>query len=129
MQRRSNDRYEDKDLNILFEDLKDEVLDYVVKKLRYFKLDAFEKIGIIASLIGFAVIVLVLAMGMLFFGLFGAAFFLGEILNSFAAGFGILFGSIFLCLIIVILCQKGIRRFMLNKAIVIMRKIESNEEI
>lgn len=129
MQRKNSDRYDDKDLNVLFEDLKVEVLDYVVKKIRYFKLDAFEKIGIIASLLGFAVIVLVLAMGMLFFGLFGAAFFLGEILNSFAAGFGILFGAIFLCLIIIVLCQKGIRRFLLNKAIVLMRKIDSNEEI
>ncbi len=128
MQKISNDRYEDKDLNSLFEDLKDEVIDYVNKKFRYFKLYTFEKISIILSLIGLAIVVLILTIGMLFFGLLGIAFLIGEILNSFAGGFGILFGCMFLCLIFVVIFQKKIRRFLMNKAIILMRKIESDEE-
>lgn len=128
MQKISNDRYEDKDLNTLFEDLKDEVIDYVNKKFRYFKLYTFEKISIILSLIGLAIVVLILTIGMLFFGLLGIAFLIGEILNSFASGFGILFGCMFLCLIFVVIFQKKIRRFLMNKAIILMRKIESDEE-
>lgn len=128
MQKISNDRYEDKDLNTLFEDLKDEVIDYVNKKFRYFKLYTFEKISIILSLIGLAIVVLILTIGMLFFGLLGIAFLIGEILNSFAGGFGILFGCMFLCLIFVVIFQKKIRRFLMNKAIILMRKIESDEE-
>ncbi len=126
---KNKEKYEDKDLNLLFEDLKAEVIDYAGKKIRYYKLDAFEKLSIIASLIVFAVVVLVLVIGMLFFGLFGTAFFLGEMLNSFAAGFALLFGFLFMCLIVVVLLQKKIRRFILNKVIIIMRKIDSNEEI
>lgn len=128
MQKISNERYEDKDLNTLFEDLKDEVIDYVNKKFRYFKLYTFEKISIILSLIGLAIVVLILTIGMLFFGLLGIAFLIGEILNSFAGGFGILFGCMFLCLILVVIFQKKIRRFLMNKAIILMRKIESDEE-
>lgn len=128
MQSQNNESLKDKDLSELFDALKAELLDYSNKKFQYFKLEAYEKISIIFSLIAFCVIVMVMAAGLLFFGLFGAAFFIGELLNSLAAGFGILFAFILIILVFVLLFRRSIRSFIMNKAILIIRKIEENEE-
>ncbi|NDV69145.1 hypothetical protein [Dysgonomonas sp. 25] len=124
----NNNNLKDKDLGELFESLKVEVMAYADKKFRYFKLEAYEKISFIFSLIAYATIVLVLAVGLLFFGLFGAAFFLGEMLGSFAGGFGILFGFIMVVLILIMIFHRRLRAFIMNKVIVILRKIEANED-
>lgn len=129
MQNSEQNEYKDKDFNILFEELKVELLDYADKKFNYFKLSAYEKISIVFALLAFAGIVAILGVGLLFFGLFGLAFFIGELLNSFAAGFGILFAFILLILIVLLVFNKPLRHFIMNKAIIIIRKVEANEDI
>lgn len=125
----NQDNIKQKDLSGLFEELKDTAFEYIDKRIKYYKLEAFEKLGIVFSLIGFLVIALVLIVGLLFFGLFGLAFFLGELLGSLAGGFGILFLFLLICLIIALIFQRPIRSFILNKVIIVMRKIDRNEEI
>ena len=116
-----------KDLSGLLDDLKLELLSYINKRLRLFKLDAFEKGSISASLLGYGLILLVILAFFLFFALFGLAFFLGELLNSLAAGFGILAGFSILVLFIVILNGKRLRTFLLNKTIVFLQKVDQND--
>lgn len=124
----SNNNTEQKDFNSLFEELRINAFDYIDKRVKFYKLEAFEKLGITFSLIGFLVVILVIVIGLLFFGLFGLAFFIGELLGSLAGGFGILFIFLAICLIIAIALQRPIRRFILNKIILVMRKIDKNEE-
>lgn len=123
------EKLEQKDLNALFEELKSTALEYVDKRIKFYKLEAIEKLSIAFSLIGFLIIVLIIAVGLLFFGLFGLAFFIGELIGSLAGGFGILFGFLMICLILVLAFHRPIRYFILNKVILVMRKIDRNEEI
>lgn len=115
-------------LQTLLEDIKLELLSYINRRVRLFKLDAFEKGGITASSLGYGLIILIIVGTILFFTLIGLAFFLGELLNSQWAGFGIMALFSLLVLIIVILCGKRIRSSVLNKTIAFFRKLDANEE-
>lgn len=119
---------EEKGLKDLIDELRIELTGYVRKRLRLFKLDAFDKGGRVLSAIGYGLIVLIISFAISFFFLFGLGFFLGEILNSNAAGFGILLAFCVLVLIIVILNRKKIKRIILLKSLDLMRKIDANEE-
>lgn len=123
-----NSDNKDKDLTVLFDDLKADILDYAAKKINYIKLGVYEKISIAFSLLAFGAVIAILIAGLLFFALFGLAFFLGELLNSLAAGFGILFVFVMFVLIILLIFNRKIRRFIMNKTILIIRKMEDNED-
>jgi small-conductance mechanosensitive channel len=121
--------YEDeKSLNTLIEEIKPELLGYINRRVRLFKLDAFEKISISASGLGYILIILLIVAVILFFLLTGMAFFIGELLDSLAAGFGIMALSSLLVLSIVILCRKKIKQSILYSTIRFIRKIEDDEQ-
>lgn len=123
---KNNSEYNN-DLKSLVEELRIELSDYIKKRARLFKLDAFEKGGIALSRIGYGLIVIVISCGILFFFLFGLAFFLGDLLNNNAAGFGLLLVFCILALLLVMLNAKKIKRALLLKFVEIMRKIDANE--
>lgn len=123
----SNNPEKNKDLSSLLEDLKTELLIYIEKRFRLLKLDGFEKGGISVSILLYGLIVLVILGFMLFFSLFGLAFFIGELLDSKAAGFGILTLFSLVVLLIVIACGKRIKSYILNKTIIFLNKVDKNE--
>lgn len=123
MQNKTND----KDLSSLLEDIKLELLGYVNKRIKYLKLDSFEKGSIVASSIGYSLIVAIIAGTIIFFSLLGLAFFLGELLDSQAAGFGVLALFSLLILIVVLICRKRLKSFLLNKTITFLNKLDKNE--
>lgn len=118
----------DRSLNTLLEDIKLELLSYINKRVRLLKLDTFEKMSISVSVLGYSLIVLLITALILFFVLIGSAFFISELLDSQAAGFGImaLFSLLVLC--IVLLCRRSIKRSLLNKTLTFIQKIEANDE-
>lgn len=118
----------DKNLSTVLEDLKLELLSYINRRIRLFKLDAYEKASISSSILGYGLIVFSIILVTLFFILLGLAFFVGELLNSQAAGFGIMALFSLFVLFIVFLCRKKIKRSILNHTIKIIRKVEANEE-
>lgn len=117
----------DKDLGSLLEEIKQELLIYINKRLRYIKLDSMEKGGILASSLGYSLIVLAILFILLFFILIGAAFFISELLDSHAAGFGIMALLSLIVLTTVILCKNRIKPYILNKAIVFFKKLDKND--
>jgi len=123
-----NNSEKDKNLSSLLEDLKPELLSYINRRLRLFKLDAYEKVSISASILGYGLIVFSILLVASFFILLGLAFFLSELLNSQAAGFGIMALASLLSLLIVFLCRRKIKHNILNHTIKIIRKVEANEE-
>jgi len=124
----SSDSGKDTDLKGLIEEIKPDLSDYIQKRLRLFKLDLFEKGGIAFSILGYSLMVLILALSILFFFLFGLAFFLGEYFNSNSVGFGILMGGCLLILLAIVLCRKKIQRFILTKTILILKRIDDNKD-
>lgn len=119
---------EDKNLNTALGDIKLELLSYINRRIRFFRLDAYEKLSISASILGYGLIVFCIVAVMLFFILLGIAFFIGELLNSQAAGFGVMALFSLLVLLIVFLLRKKIKKSLLNKTIMFIRKVEANEE-
>lgn len=123
-----NNSEEDKSLNTLIEEIKLELLSYIDKRVRLFKLDAFEKLSISASGLGYGLIILATVAVILFFLLIGMAFFIGELLNSLAAGFGIMALFSLFVLLMIVLCRKSIKRLLLHTTIRFIRKVEADED-
>lgn len=118
----------DKNLETLIGDMKFEVLAYVNQKLKLLKLISYEKISRIASSMGFGLIVLGIAVMIVFFILFGLAFFFGELLNSPAAGFGIMALICLIALLIIFVFRKNVKRSLLNKTILFIRNLEKDDD-
>lgn len=124
----SNNSEKDHNLSSLLEDIRLELLSYINKRIRLFKLDSYEKVSISASILGYGLIVASIISFALFFILLGLAFLIGEILGSLAAGFGIIaLFSLFL-LLVVFLFRGKIKGFILSGTIKIIRKMETDEK-
>jgi membrane-bound ClpP family serine protease len=124
----SNNSEKNHNLSSLLEDIKLELLSYINKKIRLFKLDAYEKVSMSASILGYVLIVASIVSFALFFILMGLAFLIGEILGSQAAGFGVIaLFSLFL-LLVVFLFRGKIKNSILSGAIKIIRKMEADEK-
>lgn len=124
----SNNTERDHNLGSLLEDIKLELFSYINKRLRLFKLDAYEKASMSASVLGYGLIVATIISFALFFILMGLAFFIGELLGSLAAGFGIIaLFSLFLLLVVFIFRRK-IKNSILLGTIKIIRNIETDAE-
>lgn len=124
----SNNQDRDENLNTLLDGVKLELLAYINRRVRLFKLDAFEKGSIASSILGYGLIIFIIVGTILFFSLIGLAFFIGGLLDSQSAGFGIMALFSLLVLIIVVLNGKRIRQSILNKTVLFFRKLEANEE-
>jgi cbb3-type cytochrome oxidase subunit 3 len=123
-----NDQKTDKSLNTLVEEIKLELLSYINNRIRLFKLDAFEKLSISASAVGYGLIVLSIIAVLMFFLLIGLAFFIGELLSSLAAGFGIMALFSLFVLFVVFLFRRKIKESILNATINFFRGMEDNDE-
>lgn len=123
-----NNSETDKSLNTLVEEIKLELLSYINRRVRLFKLDSYEKLSISASAVGYGLIVLAILAVLIFFVLIGLAFFIGELLSSLAAGFGIMALFSLLVLFIVFLARKVIKNTILNSTISFFRKLDANDE-
>lgn len=123
-----NDQKTDKSLNTLVEEIKLELLSYINKRIRLFKLDAFEKLSLSASAVGYGLIVLSIIAVLMFFLLIGLAFFIGELLHSLAAGFGIMALFSLFVLLVVFLFRRKIKESILNSTINFFRGMEDNDE-
>jgi len=119
---------EDKNLNTLLNDIKQELLSYINRRLRLLKLESYEKLSKSASYMGYGLIVLVTLSFIIFFVLMGMAFLVGELLGSLAKGFGVMALFSLLILTIVFLIRKSIMKAILYKSINFFRKVESDEE-
>ncbi|MBK5720073.1 hypothetical protein JGH11_04230 [Dysgonomonas sp. Marseille-P4677] len=118
----------DKSLNTLVEEIKVDLLSYINRRVRLFKLDSYEKLSISASVAGYGLIVLAILSVLIFFVLIGLAFFVGELLDSLAAGFGIMALLSLIVLFIVFLCRNIIKETILNNAINFFRKLDANDK-
>jgi len=117
-----------KDLQSLFDAVKDDLSGYIEKKLTLFKLRVYEKISISGSYIVYGLIIFIFIFTIFLLGLIALGFFLGEMLDSNAAGFGMLILITLSLLLCFVLNAKRIRLSITNLVIKIIKKIESDED-
>lgn len=123
-----NNSEKEKNLSGWFEDLKPELLGYINKRIRLFKLDSYEKVSIAASILGYGLIVFSIILVILFFSLMGMAMFVGEMVKNPAAGFGIMALFSLVSLGIISLFRRKIKHAILLLTLRIIRKVEANGE-
>lgn len=105
---------EEKNVSTLFEEMKDDLSDYVSNRLRLFKLQTYSKTSksgasLIYSII--AILLILLALNLVFITL---AIYLGQVLNSMPLGFAIVSLFAILIVAIVIMTRKSIRNGLTN---------------
>jgi hypothetical protein len=122
----SNNTERDHNLGSLLEDIKLELLSYINKRMRLFRLDAYDKVSMSASILGYGLIVATIVSFILFFALLGLAFLIGEMLGSLAAGFGIIALLSLFILLVVFIFRRKIKNSILLGTIKIIRNIEAN---
>ena len=122
----SNNTERDHNLGSLLEDIKLELLSYINKRMRLFRLDAYDKVSMSASILGYGLIVATIVAFILFFARVGLAFLIGEMLGSLAAGFGIIALLSLFILLVVFIFRRKIKNSILLGTIKIIRNIEAN---
>lgn len=122
----NNEEYQN--FSELIDESKADLSSYIEKRLTLAKLRAFEKIASASSFIIYGLIMSVFALILFILILVGLGFVIGELLNNYAAGFGVLILITLIGLFVLIFNAKRIRRFFLNITLRTIKKIEVDED-
>ncbi|MBD8347714.1 MULTISPECIES: phage holin family protein [unclassified Dysgonomonas] len=122
----NNEEYQN--FSELIDESKADLSSYIEKRLTLAKLKAFEKISSASSYIIYGLMMSVFALILFILVLVGLGFVIGDLLNNYAAGFGVLILITLVALFALILNAKKIRRFFLNTTLRTIKKIESDED-
>lgn len=119
---------EEKKVSTLFEEMRDDISNYVNTTLELGKLEVIEKISISASAVVHALMLsgaLVLA---LFFMLITAAFYLSELFQNFWIGFGIIAAFALLVTLIIFISGKTFKQKFTSRVVSFLMKSDDNDE-
>lgn len=108
---------EEKKASTLFEEMRDDVSNYVTNTIELTKLQVYEKISKGSSVIAYCLIIVYLTLIALTILLITAGLYLGELLQSMWLGFGIVTLATFFILLILMLARKSIKRSITNRAV------------
>lgn len=112
----------------LIDESKADLSSYIEKRLTLAKLKAFEKIASTSSYIIYGLMMSVFALILFILILVGLGFFIGDLLNNYAAGFGILILITLVALFVLIFNAKRVRRAFVNITLRTIKKIEVDED-
>lgn len=123
-----NNNEEYQNFSELIDESKADLSSYIEKRLTLIKLKAFEKIASASSFIIYGLMMSVFALILFILILVGLGFVIGELLNNYAAGFGVLILITLVALLGLILNAKRIRRAFVNITLRTIKKIEVDED-
>lgn len=123
-----DEKIEYQDFSELIDESKADLSSYIDKRVTLAKLKVYEKIATTSSYILYSLVMSVLVLILSVLLLFGIAIFIGESLHNYSAGFGILILIILMMLLVVFLCRRPLRRYIVNMTIRTIQKIEDDEE-
>jgi len=108
---------EEKKVSTLFEEMRDDISNYISSSLELGKLEVYEKISLGTAAISFGLIVAGIALVAIFFALVTLALYLGELLENSWAGFGIVSAFSILVMLIMLLLKKSFSKKVTNGVI------------
>lgn len=121
---------EEKKVSTLFEEMKDDVSNYITNTLELGKLEIYEKMSKGSSVITYSLILSGVSLVALLFVFITLGLYLGEILQNTWAGFGIVSLAAILLMFILLLVRKPFKNFVTNKVIrFLMESDDKNEKI
>jgi len=112
----------------LIDESKTDLLGYIDKEIQLFKLKAYEKIASSVSYLMYTLMSVVFGLIFFILLLIGVGITLGQALNDYSLGFGILILFVLLLFIVILLFGKKVRRTFVNITIRIIKKIENDED-
>ena len=119
---------EEKKVSTLFEEMRDDISNYVSSLFELGKLEVYEKISLGSSAISYVLIVGGIALITLFFTLVTVALYLGELLQKPWAGFGVVAAFACLTLLILLLLKKPFRKKITNRVIRFLMTQDNEKE-
>ncbi len=108
---------EDKKVSTLFEEMRDDISNFISSSLELGKLEVYEKLSLGSAAVSYGLVIAGIALVALFFVLVTVALYLGELLGNFWAGFGIVASFSILVLLIILLLKKQLTRKITNGVI------------
>ena len=105
---------EEKKVSTLFEEMKDELTDYVSKRLRLFKLQSYSKTSRTGALLLYSIGVILIVLLVLIFVFTTLALYLGGLLSSLPLGFAIVSLFTILLMVVVFKTKKSIVNSLTN---------------
>ena len=108
---------EEKKVSTWFEEMREDIANYITSTLELGKLEIYEKISLGSSIISYGLIVSGIALIALLFALITAALYLGELLQSLWTGFAIVTGFTLFVLLILLLVKKPFKKRCTNKVV------------
>ncbi|MEA5126765.1 MAG: phage holin family protein [Proteiniphilum sp.] len=119
---------EEKKVSTLFEEMRDDISNFISSSLELGKLEVYEKLSLGSAAVIYGLVVAGIALVALFFALVTAGFYLGELLGSLWTGFGIVAAFSILVLLIVILLKKYFKNNVTNGVIRFLMKDDNDDE-
>lgn len=119
---------EEKKVSTLFEEMRDDVSNYISSSLELGKLEVYEKISLGSSAASYGVIVAGIALVAFFFILVTVALYLSELIGNSWAGFGIVAAFSIVMLIIMLLLKKPLTKRFTNKVIRFLMERDEKDE-
>lgn len=105
---------EEKKVSTLFEEMKDDLSDYISNRFKLLKIETYVKTSKTVGLLTYGVIIILLILLALFMLFTTLALYLGDLLNSIPLGFAIVSLFTILVVVVVILSRKSIRNKFTN---------------
>jgi len=105
---------EEKKVSTLFEEMRDDVSNYIASTLELGKLEVYEKISLGSSAIAYGLMVALFALLFIFIAL---GLYLGDLLQNTWAGFAIVAAFVLLIMLLMLLTGKPFKQKVTNKVI------------
>jgi len=108
---------EDKKASTVFEEMRDDVTNFITSTLELGKLEAYEKISLGSSAITYGLIIAGVALFAMLFLFLTLGLYLGELLQSSWAGFGIVSAFALFLVLIMLLVRKPFQKRITNMVV------------
>lgn len=108
---------EEKKVSTLFEEMRDDISNYIASTLELGKLEVYEKISLGSSAIAYGLMVAGVALFALLFIFIALGLYLGDLLQNTWAGFAIVAAFVLLIMLLMLLTGKPFKQKVTNKVI------------
>lgn len=120
----NSEKEQAQDFGTLFREMKDDALSYAEHRGQHLRLNFLERLSKVSSLLALGLIMAFLFFSAFCFALIALGFFLGELLNSSAMGFGVVALLWLFLLLLVVLFREPIKSYFLNRTVRLLYKID-----
>lgn len=117
----------EKKVSTLFEQMRDDVNNYINNTLQLGKLEAYDKLSLGSATMVFGFAFAAVAIIALFFILFTVGLYLAELLGSYWQGFAIVAGFSILVLLVLLLLKKSIKLHITNSVVSFLMKKDDDD--